>query len=56
MYQEYPRHLHKAERQYCVVQNDDEKALALAEGWLLAPPPPEPVADPDPEPKRRKGK
>lgn len=34
---EYPRHLHRAHGVFCVVQNDAEKAAALADGWCLFP-------------------
>ena len=33
----YPRHLHRADGTYCVVQTDVECDRALAEGWALTP-------------------
>lgn len=36
-YEEYPRHLHKADGSFLVVTNDFEKARELANGWHLTP-------------------
>ena len=39
---EYPRHLHKPNREFLVVQNAQEAASALKDGWtIVCPPPPD---------------
>lgn len=48
VFYEYPRHVHKAGGDFLVVEDDTQKAAALADGWslvpvLTAPEPPEPV-------------
>lgn len=55
VFQEYPRHLHRPGGTYLVVQSDEERDAALADGWTLTPGgiPPPPPADP---PKRRPGR
>jgi hypothetical protein len=64
-YQEYPRHLHRADGSFCEVTNDIEKATALADGWHLTPaaaqaavstPEPEPPADDLVEDRPRRGR
>lgn len=37
VYRPYPAHVHKAGGVFKVVQNEDEKAAALADGWWPAP-------------------
>jgi hypothetical protein len=39
VYQPYPKHLHKPDGSYKVVENDAERDAALAEGWNLKPGP-----------------
>lgn len=48
VYQPYPKHLHKPDGSYKVVQNEAEKDAALAEGWNLKP---GAFVQPLPEPK-----
>lgn len=37
VYQEYPRHLHRAGGEFYEVTTDADKATKLAEGWFLTP-------------------
>lgn len=46
-HREYPRHLHKV-GEHLVVNSDEEKAAAVADGWALAPA----VAPPAPKGKK----
>lgn len=34
---QYPRHLHRADGEYCVVTTDAECAAKQADGWYLSP-------------------
>lgn len=51
MFHEYPRHMHGRGGAFLVVQDDEEKAAALAAGWALWP---VPDVAPDPVTERRK--
>jgi len=50
VYQPYPKHLHRPDGSFKVVENDAERDAALAEGWnLKSGPVPEPVLQPEME-------
>jgi len=58
VYQPYPKHLHKPDGSYKVVQNEAEKDAAMGKGWndrsvpkVKAEPEPEPPSLPEIEPE-----